>query len=353
MPDTEPSQRSDIRPIVVTMGDPSGIGPEITGKAWRAREALNIAPFAVIGDPRIFQDGDLYGDMHVPITEISELGEVDQVFGRALPIIPINCVEPPQPGKPNAANAASVIQSIELGVELVTSNVASGIVTNPISKAELYKIGFSHPGHTEFLAELARQHTGRTHIPVMMLVAPELRVVPATIHIALREVAQALTTKHIIDIGRITARSLQDDFGIATPRIALTGLNPHAGENGAMGDEEVRVISPAIAALKAEGLEVTGPHPADTIFHAQARKNYDVVIAMYHDQALIPIKTLAFDRGVNVTLGLPFCRTSPDHGTAFDIAGKNKASATSLIEALKLAEFISSNRAQRSDQGAG
>ena len=353
MPDTEPVQHRNIRPIVVTMGDPSGIGPEITGKAWRAKEALNIAPFAVISDPRIFQDGDRCGDQHIPIEKISELGEVERVFAHALPIIPINCVEMPVPGKPSAANAPSVIRSIELGVELVMSGAASAIVTNPISKAELYKTGFSHPGHTEFLAELARQTTGRTHVPVMMLVAPELRVVPATIHIALRDVARTLTTRHIIDIGRITARSLREEFGIAAPRIALTGLNPHAGENGAMGDEEGRVISPAIDALKAEGLEVTGPHPADTIFHAQARKNYDAVIAMYHDQALIPIKTLAFDRGVNVTLGLPFCRTSPDHGTAFDIAGKNKASATSLIEALNLAEFISSNRAQQSDVSVG
>ncbi len=245
-----------------------------------------------------------------------------------------------EPGAPNPDDAAGTISSIETCVRLVENGEASAVVTSPIAKEVLYRAGFAHPGHTEFLGALAKARHHEDVFPVMLLWSPELAVVPATIHIALKDVPARLTSELLVRTGRIVARDFQQRFGLAHPRIAFTGLNPHAGEGGAMGREEIDIIAPALAELKAAGVEVSGPHPADTLFHAAARKTYDVVIAMYHDQALIPIKTLAFDRGVNVTLGLPFIRTSPDHGTAFGIAGRGIADPTSLIEALRLAERL-------------
>jgi 4-hydroxythreonine-4-phosphate dehydrogenase len=272
----------------------------------------------------------------VPITPI-EPSQIHAVFPQALPVIPLNAKVAAQPGKPDASYASSVIESIETAVQLVRAGSASALVTNPIAKHVLYDAGFQHPGHTEFLAALASKGRSDTYHPVMMLWSEELAVVPVTVHIALSEVPSALTTDLIVLTGRIVARELKSRFGIAHPRLALAGLNPHAGENGAMGTEDRTIIGPAVDILRQEGIDAAGPLPADTMFHARARSRYDAALAMYHDQALIPIKTIAFDEAVNVTLGLPFVRTSPDHGTAFDIAGKGVARPDSLIAAIKLA----------------
>ena len=339
-------------PLVLTMGDPAGIGPEITLKAWAARNRLKLPRFCVIADPGCIEIFTRLNGIEAQIEQVSSVAESAQIFDHALPVIPVVCSEIPTPGAPTSANAAVVVKSIEMAVSLVMDGQASGLVTNPISKAHLYEAGFSHPGHTEFLAELAKTRNGKTMRPVMMLASAELRVVPLTIHIPLKDVAKSITQELILDIVKITSHGLRQDFGIANPKIALAGLNPHAGEMGAMGMEETEIIRPAIEALLRDGYSVSGPHPADTMFHEKAREAYDAVVAMYHDQALIPIKTLAFDRGVNTTLGLPFVRTSPDHGTAFDIAGKNVASETSLCEALKLAQKMADNRARFHQQKA-
>jgi 4-hydroxythreonine-4-phosphate dehydrogenase len=248
-----------------------------------------------------------------------------------------------QPGRPDPASAPATIESIERAVALTRAGRAAAVVTNPIAKHVLHAAGFSHPGHTEFLAALARGEDGRAPRPVMMLWSEALAVVPVTIHMPLREVPSALTTDLIVQTGRIVARDLRERFGIAAPRLALAGLNPHAGESGSLGSEDRDVVEPAIARLRAEGIDASGPYPADTMFHDRARRGYDVALAMYHDQALIPIKTIAFDDGVNVTLGLPFVRTSPDHGTAFDIAGKGIARPDSLIAALRLASRLAAS----------
>jgi 4-hydroxythreonine-4-phosphate dehydrogenase len=265
-------------------------------------------------------------------------------------VVPIPLARPVEPGRPDPANGAAVIAAIEQATAAVVRGEAAAVVTNPIAKGVLYKAGFTHPGHTEFLADLASRLVGNgPWRPVMLLASDELRVVPLTIHIPLAEVPKALSQELIVETACILNDALVRDFGLGVerrPRIAVTGLNPHAGEDGAMGTEEQTIIAPAIASLRQQGLDVTGPHPADTLFHAEARAGYDAVIAMYHDQALIPIKTLAFDRAVNVTLGLPFVRTSPDHGTAFDIAGTGKASAASLSAALDLAAQMAANRAK-------
>jgi len=340
-------------PLVLTMGDPAGIGPEITLKAWMARNRLELPVFCLIADPQYIESFARLNNIDAQIEQVSSVAEGAEKFDHALPVIPVECAEIPEPGAPTSANAAAVLKSIELAVSLVKDGQACGMVTNPISKAHLYEAGFSHPGHTEFLAELAKNHNdNKTIRPVMMLAAAELRVVPLTIHIPLKDVAQAITQELILEIVKITALGLRQDFAISNPKIALAGLNPHAGEMGAMGMEETEIIAPAIEQLLRDGYSVSGPHPADTMFHEKAREAYDAVVAMYHDQALIPIKTLAFDRGVNTTLGLPFVRTSPDHGTAFDIAGKNIASETSLCEALKLAQKMTNNRARFHQQKA-
>ena len=312
-------------PVLLTCGDPSGIGPEIAAKAWAAGER-----FVWIGDPRHLLAGTAW-------REVSE-GEVPG--DGALAVLRQEFAGSAVPGKPDPANAAGVVAAIERAVRLVEAGKGSAVCTAPINKKALKDgAGFAFPGHTEFLAHLAG--VGRV---VMMLACPALRVVPATIHIALAEVPEALTEGLLEETIRITRDGLIRDFGIAAPRIAVAGLNPHAGEGGAMGWEEERMMRPLVARLKAEGLDVSGPWPADTMFHAGARKGYDAAVCAYHDQALIPIKTIDFAGGVNVTLGLPFVRTSPDHGTAYDIAGRGVADPTSLIAALRMAREMGAAR---------
>jgi 4-hydroxythreonine-4-phosphate dehydrogenase len=323
-------------PLALTQGDPSGVGPELTLKAHGARKDAKLPPFFVLADPEHLARVARALSLDVTVEEASPESAAS-VFDRALPVVPLGArVEGPF-GKPQAADAQSTVLSITRAVECVVAGRARAVVTNPIAKSVLYAAGFSHPGHTEFLGELATRHFGGSHRPVMMIWAEELAVVPITIHIPLSEAPKRLTRALIVETGEIVARDLRARFGIASPRLAFSGLNPHAGEDGALGREEIETITPALEELCARGIDARGPFPADTMFHAAARKNYDVALCPTHDQALIPVKTLAFDRGVNVTLGLPFIRTSPDHGTAFDIAGKGVADATSLIEAIRLA----------------
>jgi len=318
-------------PIALSCGEPSGVGPEIAAKAWAALQGT--VPFFYIGDPRHLPAG-------TPLQLIDSPVEALAVSARALPVLHLPFAAPAIPGQPDPANAQGVIDAIARGVALVQSGAAAALCTAPIHKKAL-KDGadFAYPGHTEYLAALA--DTPRV---VMMLACDALRVVPVTIHIPLSQVPQTLTAALLTDTILITHAALRRDFGISAPRLAVAGLNPHAGEGGAMGDEEIRLITPVLAALRAEGLDITGPHSADTMFHAGARARYDAAICMYHDQALIPIKTLDFAGGVNVTLGLPFIRTSPDHGTAFDIAGQGVADPSSLIAALKMADVMAKAR---------
>ena len=309
-----------MTPLALTMGDPAGIGPEITRAAWAALR--HGAPFVLLADPALYPEAQI----------VSSAAAAVDVFADALPILPVPLGAAVKAGHPDPANAASVIASIERATRLTQAGETSAIVTNPISKATLYGAGFAYPGHTEYLAALTD-----TALPVMMLAAPALRVVPITIHISLRQALDTLTTAMIVQTTRITAESLRRDFGLARPRIAMAGLNPHAGEQGAMGDEEATLIQPAIDQLRAEGHDISGPWPPDTMFTSRARPQYDVAMCMYHDQALIPLKTLDMDGGVNVTLGLPIIRTSPDHGTAFGIAGQGVADPSSLIAAIRFA----------------
>lgn len=331
-------------PLVLTMGDPAGIGFDIALAAWQARESEGLAPFALLGDPNALgARADALG-VDVPIATISRIEDAGSAFANRLPVVPVQCAAPVVAGKPDPRNAAAVIHAIEQAVLAVKEGTARALVTNPIAKSVLMADGFPHPGHTEFLGALAETHFGvRNPRPVMLLASDALKVVPLTVHIPLVQVPDAITARGIVETAEVLNRSLVEDFGIAEPRIAITGLNPHAGEDGRLGDEDARIISPAIATLRDGGFDVTGPHPADTLFHAAARATYDAVLAMYHDQALIPVKTLAFDTGVNVTLGLPFVRTSPDHGTAFALAGTGRASPRSLIEALRLADTMQRN----------
>lgn len=298
------------------MGDPAGIGLDVLTAAWRQRHALNLPEFYLLADPACCKARGLPDD--VPISALSHKAHA-------------------VPGIANAMNAPAILESIDRAVEDVMSGKASGMVTLPIAKKPLYEAGFRYPGHTEYLAALAARYTGKPVTPVMMIAGPDLRTVPVTIHIPLKDVMSQLTTALIVETAEITARDLKSRFGIENPRLAVAGLNPHAGEGGALGLEDEAVIAPAIAALQTMGIDARGPLPADTMFHARARATYDAALCMYHDQALVPAKTLAFDEGVNVTLGLPFIRTSPDHGTAFDIVGKNIARPDSLIAALKMA----------------
>ena len=322
------------------MGDPAGIGIEIALLAFAQREMLKLPPFVLFADPDLIRARG----PNVPL-QILNGANLENDFANALPVMPVRLFRPVIPGRPDPAHAPAIIAAIEQAVAAVHRGEASAVVTNPISKKPLLDAGFPHPGHTEFLGELAERLTGIKAQPVMMLASDLLRVVPVTVHIPLADVPKRLTTALIIETARITERALRLDFGIAHPRLAVTGLNPHAGEGGALGLEDAAVIAPAVAELQRQGLAVTGPHPADTLFHAAARVRYDVALAMYHDQALLPLKTLSFDDGVNVTLGLPFVRTSPDHGTAFDIAGTGKASPASLIAAIRLADRLARNRA--------
>ncbi len=312
--------------LALTMGDPAGIGGELTLKAWSVLRQSGPF-FTALDDPRRLKEID----PDVPIQIVGAIGEGD--FGNALPVLPVELQAAAIPGRPDPANAAAVIASIEAAVRLAQNGRAAGVVTNPISKATLYEAGFAHPGHTEFLGAL----TGAA-MPVMMLANDHLRVVPVTVHLGLRAALERLTTDLIVTTARITALSLQRQFGIGHPRLGIAGLNPHAGEGGAMGTEEQTIIGPAMDLLRADGLDLSGPYPPDTMFTPAARAGYDVAICMYHDQALIPLKTIDMVNGVNVTLGLPIIRTSPDHGTAFDIAGKGVADPSSLIAALRLAD---------------
>jgi len=323
------------RPIALTMGDPAGIGPEITVKAWKALRRTQ--PFVLIGSAAAIAQHA----QDIPLWKISDVAEASGVFTDALPILDIALEEGPVPGIPHAGNAAAVITAIEVAVELAGTGHCSALVTNPISKQVLMDgAGFAFPGHTEFLA-----HLGGCSDVVMLLAAPDLRVVPVTIHIPLAQVADFLTPTLLATAIRITARAMATDFGVANARIAVAGLNPHAGEGGKMGREELDMISPTLDNLRREGLDITGPLSADTMFHPAARESYDVAVCMYHDQALIPIKTLDFAGGVNCTLGLPFVRTSPDHGTAFDIAGQGIADESSLVAAIRLASDMAARRA--------
>ncbi len=326
-------------PLALTMGEPAGIGGEIALKAW-LRRGEGVPPFYVIDDPlRLAALAQRLG-ASVPVRTLAALHEVPAVFAEALPVLPVGGMPCAAPGRPDPADAPLVVRAIDTAVADVRGGRAAAVVTNPINKDALYRAGFRHPGHTEYLAELA----GTGASAVMMLASPELRVVPVTIHLALREAVAQLSGAMIVHAGRVTYQALVRDFGVARPVLAVAGLNPHAGEAGALGREEIEIVAPAIAALRAEGIDARGPLAADAMFHAAARRGYDAALCMYHDQALIPVKTIDFDGTVNVTLGLPFIRTSPDHGTAFDIAGQGIARPDSLIAALKLAAAMAARR---------
>jgi 4-hydroxythreonine-4-phosphate dehydrogenase len=322
--------------LALTQGDPAGIGPDITLMAWMRRTAENIPPFLYLGDPEILAARAEKLGLTVPIEETDSIS-APGLFGRTLPVLVIPAGTEVVPGRPDSASAAGTIAAIERGVELALTGKVAAVVTNPIAKSVLYGAGFKFPGHTEFLADLGQRVIGQPVTPVMMIAGPELRTVPVTIHIPLKDVSQTLTTRMVYETCRIADHDLRVRFGLTKPRLAVAGLNPHAGENGALGSEDDAVVAPAIAQLRAEGIDAFGPLPADTMFHAAARKTYDVAVCMYHDQALIPAKALGFDDAVNVTLGLPFIRTSPDHGTAFPLAGTGTARPTSLIAALRMA----------------
>jgi 4-hydroxythreonine-4-phosphate dehydrogenase len=332
------------RPLALTLGEPAGIGPDITFAAWQQRAKLALPPFYLLADPDFIEQRARLLGLRIPVRIVEPEGAAG-TFEAALPVVPLAERVTAEPGRPDASSAPAAIASIRRAVADVFSGRAHAIVTNPVAKAVLYRTGFAEPGHTEYLARLAQERTGRAGHPVMMLWSPELAVVPVTIHLPVRDVPRTLTTTLILDTGRIVARDLAERFGIPRPRLALAGLNPHAGESGTIGDEDASVVAPAVEQLRAEGIDARGPLPADTMFHDAARRTYDAALAMYHDQALIPIKTLAFDHAVNVTLGLPFVRTSPDHGTAFDLAGTGKANPASLVAALKLAARLVSAEA--------
>ncbi|MGJ8559074.1 MAG: 4-hydroxythreonine-4-phosphate dehydrogenase PdxA [Litorimonas sp.] len=330
-----------MKPLALTLGDPAGIGPEITWKAWeQLRDDPDLA-FAVIAPTAALTR---VSRSDHPVRIISKLSDVSACFADALPVLPIEG-NTARPGEPDPIHADTITRSIQTAVSLCLLRDADAVVTNPIAKDVLYRAGFTFPGHTEYLGSLctgvdAPYHSG----PVMMLTAQDLRVGLATIHIALRAISPTLTSSIVMDAARTLLGALQQDFGINKPRLAVCGLNPHAGENGAIGTEEQDIINPVCRLLRAEGHNVTDALPADTLFHAEARLTYDGVLAMYHDQGLIPVKTLDFHGGVNVTLGLPIVRTSPDHGTAFDIAGEGIARPDSLIAALRKAREIATHR---------
>ncbi|MDJ0947844.1 MAG: 4-hydroxythreonine-4-phosphate dehydrogenase PdxA [Alphaproteobacteria bacterium] len=333
-------------PLALTMGEPAGVGGELALKVWRAHERMDIPIFFAIDDPMRLEVLAHRLDADVPIRAIDRPEEASAVFQDALPVLVQPLATGVTPGEPDVANAEAVMQSIERAVELTVNHRAGAVVTNPVHKATLYEAGFRHPGQTEFLGKLA----GRGAQPVMMLACPGLRVVPISTHLSLRKAINAVKTERIVSAGAILHRALITDFGIPRPRIAVAALNPHAGESGTLGKQEVEVIAPAVAELAAAGIRADGPHPADTLFHPSARKQFDAILCMYHDQALIPLKTVDFQNGVNITLGLPFVRTSPDHGTGFEIAGTGRASATSLVAALTMAATIVAHRARARDR---
>ncbi|WP_375290632.1 4-hydroxythreonine-4-phosphate dehydrogenase PdxA [Qipengyuania sp.] len=328
-------------PIAVSIGDPAGIGPELIAEIWSQRGSLGLAPFAVVGGASVLAGAARSRGLSIEIARVADFAEATSVFDKALPVLGDRDA-PHSPGAPNEEGASLALHSLEKAADLALSGAASALVTMPVSKSRLASVGFIHPGQTEFIAAACER---ATRDAVMMLAGPSLRAVPLTVHCALAEVPRILTTETILHKGRIVAEALRRDFGIAAPRLAICGLNPHAGEDGRMGREEAAVIVPAIQALKAEGIDATGPHPADALFAARARETYDVALAMYHDQALIPVKALDFDEGVNVTLGMPIIRTSPDHGTAFAIAGQGIANPGATIAALRMAADCAARRA--------
>ena len=326
-----------VAPLAVSMGDPAGVGPEIIAKAWAARELHRLPPFFAVGDARAIE-----AVWSGPLQRIDAPADAARVFAEALPVISVADAGEITPGQPDVDDARCALESLELAVGLTRSGAASGLVTGPVSKAQLYRIGFTHPGQTEFVAErcgIAKQNA------VMMLAGPTLRVVPITTHIPLAEVANHLSIELIVAKAQATARGLIRNFGIERPRLAFAGFNPHAGESGAIGREEIELIEPAIARLVEEGIDAVGPFAADSMFHPRARAGYDAAICCYHDQALIPLKALHFDEGVNMTLGLPIVRTSPDHGTAFGIAGQDVAEPGAMIAAISLAAEAAARRA--------
>jgi len=325
-----------IRPLAVSLGDPAGIGPEVVGKCWDHRDRFALPPFVAIGDPR-----SLAAVWDGPIATIDDPIEADSAFDIGLPILPLGSVDSSIPGHPDVAGAHCSLDALELAVGLARSGSATAVVTGPVSKQQLYGIGFAHPGQTEFVAERCGISPGNV---AMMLAGPSLRTVPVTTHVPLGRVSEMLSPGLIENRGRAALRGLQRNFGIADPRLAVAGLNPHAGEGGSLGREEIDLIIPAIEALRAEGWRVTGPHPADTMFHTAARGQYDAALCMYHDQALIPLKALHFDEGVNMTLGLPIVRTAPDHGTAFDIAGQDRADPRAMAAAMRMAADCATHR---------
>ena len=330
------------RALALTMGEPAGIGPDIALAAWVRRDALKLPPFYLIGDPQYLARRAQRLGLEVPI-EIVQPAQAAAAFAKALPVVKLDVTAGAGPGVPDATSGPAAIASIDRAIADVLSGAATAMVTNPVAKNVLYRAGFADPGHTEYLARRSFEQTGHPAWPVMMLWSPEVAVVPVTIHIPFKDVTERLTRDLIFETGRVVARDLVARFGIAKPRLAVAGLNPHAGEDGTLGKEDATVVRPAIERLIADGIDARGPLSADTMFHEAARATYDVALCMYHDQALIPIKTLAFDHGVNVTLGLPFIRTSPDHGTAFDIAGTGKADPSSLIAAIRLAARLCCN----------
>jgi 4-hydroxythreonine-4-phosphate dehydrogenase len=322
--------------LALTLGEPAGIGPDLALAVWRRRAELGVPPFYLVGDPDyIGRRAERLG-LDVAIATVTPRSAA-AAFSSTLPVVAIDVAASAEPGRPDRSSAPAAVASIRRAVADVMAGSAAAVVTNPVAKNVLYHWGFAEPGHTEFLAKLVEEATGKSLRPVMMLWSPELAVVPVTIHLPLKEIFQQLSVELIVDTGRIVARDLVTRFGLAHPRLAIAGLNPHAGEEGTLGEEDGAIVAPAVARLVADGIDARGPLPADSLFHAQARASYDVALCMYHDQALIPIKTLAFDHAVNVTLGLPFVRTSPDHGTAFDIAGSGRADPASLIAAIRLA----------------
>jgi 4-hydroxythreonine-4-phosphate dehydrogenase len=327
------------QPLVLTMGDPAGIGGDISLKAWLANQNIH---FFIIDDLERLERLSGKLGLDVPLIEIRDPAEVSDVFANALPVLHRPLKVDPVPGHPNPENTGAIVESIKLAVEMVMAGKASAIVTNPIHKKSLYDVGFGFSGHTEFIAGLAAIDTP----PVMMLASQKLKVVPVSVHVSMAEAISSLNSENIITLSTITAKALEKDFNISAPRLAIAGLNPHAGESGKMGIEENQIISPAITKLQELGIDASGPWPPDTLFHAAARETYDAAICMYHDQALIPIKTIDFDAAVNTTLGLPFVRTSPDHGTAFDIAGTGKAREKSLLAALKMASDMVVRRSE-------
>jgi 4-hydroxythreonine-4-phosphate dehydrogenase len=335
-----------VQPLALTLGEPAGIGPDLALTVWHRRAELNLPSFYIVADAEFLRHRATRLGLDVPLAIVPP-GAAAATFATALPVVLVDVAVTAEPGSPDGSSARAAIASIRRAVADVLAGSAAAIVTNPVAKNVLYSWGFAEPGHTEFLATLVQEATGKVLRPVMMLWSPELAVVPVTIHLPLREIFERLSVELVVETGRIVARDLSTRFCLPRPRLAVAGLNPHAGENGAFGEEDRTIVAPAVKQLVADGIDARGPLPADSLFHKDARASYDAALCMYHDQALIPIKTLAFDHAVNVTLGLPFVRTSPDHGTAFDIAGKGLADATSLIAALRLAARLATADGRR------